>query len=129
MSNTATATTKEVKPYLTWGFGAEYYEEDYDCMLDDLTSMMRKINKGGQWHCTVENFGWQSRNGWLNVIATDGSTLLRRILPNTDCSFKIFVMGKGFGRYFRIQNFHHDSPVGNEWYEVRRFNGRIHPAT
>ena len=131
MSN-ATAPAKEVKPYLTWGFG-ESEESDaefeWECLCDELTEVMQKINKGGKWFCTVENFGWQSRNGYLTFEATKGQNLLSRILPNTDCHFRIFVEGKGFGRYLKIQNFHHDSPVGNEWYTVRRWNAEKHPTS
>jgi hypothetical protein len=130
MSNTAAA--KEVAPYLTWGFGETEdsdTEFEWECLCDNLTELMQKINPKGQWHCNVQNFGWMARNGFKNLVATKGSQLLSGILPNTDCHFRIFVMGKGFGRYLKIQNFHHDSPTGNEWYEVRRFNGRIHPAS
>jgi hypothetical protein len=81
---------------------------------------MGKINKGGKWHCQVENFGWQSLNGYKDFQATRGQALLSAILPQTDCHFRIFVEGKGFGRYLKIQNFHHDSPTGKEWYTVRR---------
>lgn len=128
MSNTATA--KEIKPFLEWGF--EDISDDsfeWECFCDTLTEMMQKINPKGQWHCTVQNFGWRSLNGFKNLVATRGDQMLSGILPRTECRFRIFVEGKGFGRYFKIQNFHHDSPTGNEWYEVRRFNGRIHPAT
>jgi len=126
MSNTATAT--EVKPTLTWGFGDETFEDEYDVMCDELTALMQKINKGGQWYATVKNQGWMLRSGWTSFKATDAHALLARIC-HSDSHFKLFVEGKGFGRYFRIQHFHHDSPTGAEWYEVRRFNGRIHPAS
>ena len=123
----------EVKPYLSWGFNEDTDDMDdsfeWECMCDELTEMMQKINPNGQWHCTVENFGWQARNGYKNFNATKGQSLLSNILPRTDCHFRIFVEGKGFGRYFKIQNFHHDSPTGNEWYKVVCFNGRKHPAS
>jgi hypothetical protein len=132
MSNT-TATKPAATPVLTWGFGEEtddaesHFEWDY--LVDSLTELMQKINKGGKWFATVENFGWQAKSGYLTFEATKGDRLLSRILPNTENHFKIFVEGKGFGRHFRIQNFHHDSPVGNEWYTVRRWNADRDPAS
>ena len=123
MSN-ETAPAKEVKPYLTWGFGESEgsdAEFEWECMCDELTEVMRKINKGGKWYCTVENFGWRGLNGHKTFTATKGSGLLSAILPNTDCRFRIFVEGKGFGRYLKVQNYHHDSCTGREWYTVRRW--------
>jgi hypothetical protein len=116
---------------LSWGFnetddGADEFE--WDCLCDELTEVMQKINKGGKWFCTVENFGWQSRSGYKTFVAEKGLNLLSQILPSTDCHFRIFMEGKGFGRYFKIQNFHHDSPTGAEWYVVRRWNAERDPA-
>lgn len=129
---TAAQATQET-PVLQFGFafkdgGKETYADWVD-LCDSLTEIMKKINPKGQWHCNVQNFGWMARNGYKNLQATTGEKLLSGILPNTDCHFKVFIRGKGFGRYIAIQNFHHDSPSGNEWYEVVRFNGRKHPAT
>ena len=124
-----TETTYPItEPLVTWGFSDED-EFEWESLCDTLTELMGKINKGGQWHCTVENFGWRGLPGWKNLKATTGQALLSGILPKTDCCFKVHVMGKGFGRYFMIQNFHHDSPMGNEWYKVVRWNGRKHPAS
>lgn len=128
---TATATAPKA-PFLSWGF-TENEETDsefeWECLCDSLTELMEKINPKGQWHCNVHNAGWMARNGYKNFKTTKGLELLQAILPKADCHFRIFVEGKGFGRYIKIQNFHHDSPTGNEWYEVVRFNGRIHPAS
>jgi hypothetical protein len=129
--NTTTAT-KPVLPLMTWGFDNDGDQDgdtsfEWECFCDNLTELMEKINKGGKWFCTVENFGWQSRNGYKAFSATKGRSLLSAILPNTDCSFKVFVEGKGFGRYIKIQNFHHDSPHGREIYCVRKWSGKKHP--
>ncbi|MBU2571578.1 MAG: hypothetical protein KJ725_16440 [Gammaproteobacteria bacterium] len=51
----------------------------------------------------------------LDFEADDGKTFLANILPKTDCTFKVFLEQN----IIRIQNFHHDSPTGNEWYTVR----------
>ena len=127
MSN-ATATLPEVKPVITWGFGDETFEDEYDVMCDDLTALMQKINKGGKWYATVENQGWMLRSGWTSFTATDAHVFINRLF-HSDSYFKIFVEGKGLGRYFVIQHFHHDSPTGKERYTVRRWNAEKHPAS
>ncbi len=117
---------------LSWGGENERSSDaefEWENLCDSLTELMESINPKGQWHCTVENFGWRGLPGYKNLKATKGQELLSGILPKTDCYFKVFVMGKGFGRYLMVQNFHHDSPYGNEWYKVVRFNGRKHPAS
>jgi hypothetical protein len=115
-------TSTEQKLIAEWE--ADDDEYDYMFMCDDLDEIMKNINPTGQWHVTVENAGWQARSGWMNVKATNSRKLLESILPRTECTFKVYLCGKGFGRYLKIQNFHHDSPVGNEWYTVVRFSGK-----
>ena len=85
----------------------------YEDVTDSLTEWM---GDDEDWHCEVENFGWQNSNGYKDFRATNGATLLREILPNTDCTFNIWKDDDP--RQLRIQNFHHDSPTGNEWYTL-----------
>ncbi len=77
-----------------------------------LTSILKHKNPGGYWKAQVRNFGWRNLDGVKFLQAGDGESFLREILPKTDCHYYIFNYGKGLA----IQNFHHDSPVGNEWY-------------
>jgi hypothetical protein len=119
-------TAAATNPYLTWGFN-NYGDQDgdtsfeWECLTDELTTLMKKLNKGGKWYCEVENFGWQKRSGHKAFKAETGQKLLGAVLPNTDNSFKVFIMGKGFGRTIKIQNWHHDSPLGDEYYLIRRW--------
>ncbi len=63
----------------------------------------------------AELFLSAEESGWRKVLkASNGAGFLREILPKTHCHFYIFNYGKGLA----IQNFHHDSPVGKEWYYV-----------
>jgi hypothetical protein len=76
---------------------------------------LQAINPDGHWHADVEKFGWRNLNGYKDFEADDGKTFLANILPKTDCTFNVFLEQN----IIRIQNFHHDSPTGNEWYTVR----------
>jgi hypothetical protein len=108
--------SNKTKPVLSWGFCDEDedtdYEGEWDRMTDALDAIIRKVNPSGEWHCEVKNFGWQRLNGTKDFKAVDGNALLRGILPKTQNSFHIFVEGKTI----KVQNFHHDSPTGDEWY-------------
>jgi hypothetical protein len=87
---------------------------EWDNMTDELTERLGSINPDGHWHVEVRNFGWRKQSGYKDFHAEDGKSFLREILPNTDCSFRIFI----HNREIEIQNFHHDSPWGDEWYTV-----------
>ena len=83
-------------------------------LTEALTEKLQEINPDGYWHAEVSNFGWRNQDGHKQFIADDGQTFLREVLPETDCTFRIYFVDKEI----RIQNFHHDSPVGNEWYTI-----------
>lgn len=125
MTTTTLLPQPQTLPVMTWGFdndgdqdGDTSYEWEMFC--DDLTALIKKINPSGKWLVSVENFGWQKLNGYSEFEAHDGAKFLSRILPRTECSFKVFVIGKGFGRQIKIQNWHHDSNCGDEIYMAKR---------
>ena len=95
----------------------DLYTREYDDLCDYLTETLKKLSPDGYFRAEVNNFGWQSKSGYKYLQATTGKELLQKILPETECTFRIFRV-KG-GRALAIQNFHHDSPVGNEWYTVK----------
>lgn len=141
----STQTAAESQPYLVWdtyeivAYQARYLVEsgaakdedeafaracndqdlmdwEWESLLQVLTDKLHDINPRGYWHAEVENFGWRRLSGYSDFRADDGKTFLQEILPNTDCTFKIFLEA---GNTVKIQNFHHDSPTGNEWYTIR----------
>jgi hypothetical protein len=57
-------------------------------------------------------------NGHKDFNADTGEALLRAILPNTDNKFKITQETAGDKKYLKLRNWHHDSPVGDEYYEI-----------
>jgi len=97
-----------------------YMEYEYETLCQMLTDIMIKKNYRNyyrdMWYVTVEHFGWRGISGDAVICADNGADLLSKILPDTDCTFKIFDYGR---TGFKIQNFHHDSPSGREWYYVR----------
>lgn len=109
---------------------SEWYNEDarfeWECMVDNLTELIKEFS--GYWHAEVSNFGWQARTGQQDFTAEDGRDFLRKLLPDCECHFKIYRdkrlgssedWADGVARDttgLTIQNFHHDSPMGGEWY-------------
>lgn len=87
---------------------------EYDDLCDCLTDLMNKLQDGHQWAARVADFGWQGLSGSRIFSAETGRKLLDAILPQTECTFNIFVDDD----HLSIQNFHHDSPVGREWYYI-----------
>jgi len=95
----------------------DLFQFHWEGLCECLTEKMQEYNPDGYWSCAAKNFGWRNLNGFKVLEAQDGQTLLKEILPKTDCTFYIHRYGyKGFA----IQNYHHDSPVGNEWYYIRK---------
>ena len=89
-------------------------DDEWNGLLFDLTEKLREIDPQGYWHCKVNNFGWRKTSGYKNFQAQTGQEFLSKILPKTDCSFHIYIDDN----VIKIQNFHHDSPTGNEWYTI-----------
>lgn len=99
-------------------------ECEWDWLTDALTELMEAKNKRykypGYWYAEVNNFGWRGLDGHATIEAETGQELLRKVLPKTDCIFRIYHDGRGI----KIQNFHHDSPVGKEWYYIQPMNAK-----
>lgn len=91
-------------------------EFEWDCITDRLTEFIQKVHPDGDWHCEVNNFGWRHQNGYKDFDAGDGRKLLQEILPNTDCTFKVWLDEEA--KKITIDNAHHDAPTGGEMYYV-----------
>lgn len=103
------------EPIMEYGF-QDYLDMDaWNDFVEGFSDFMdRKNPECVEAIVTVRGFGWRNQNGHKVIDNTEPYTLLNKILPETDCAFKIFETDYGFD----IQNFHHDSPTGKEWYEV-----------
>ena len=84
-----------------------------DCQ-QQLNEIIQRKNPNGYWKAEVSNFGWRRLDGHKYFQADNAIAFLQAILPRTDCTFYVFNYGKGLA----LQNFHHDSPVGKEWYYI-----------
>jgi hypothetical protein len=99
----------------------DYLSFEWETLCEDLTVLMNDVNPNSdEWFAEVSNFGWQQMDGTKSFSATTGEELLREILPETDCHFKIYHPPEE--NQIVINNAHHDSPVWNEFY-------CIHPAS
>lgn len=95
-------------------------DQNWRCLCNILTELMKRNSNGG-WKVVVSNFGWRKQNGHKFFQATDGKKLLREVLPDCECAFKVYRYGRGLA----INNAHHDSPTWNEWYYITPCNKRI----
>jgi hypothetical protein len=98
------------------------FEHEWDYVFESLEEKMKEINEGGFWRVEVDNFGWRNLNGWKKIQTDSAKKLLQEVLPDTDCTFHIFVVDDAeapAGKMLTLRNWHHDSPMGNEWYEIR----------
>jgi hypothetical protein len=91
-----------------------YFETEWENITKRITEKMLKNNPGGYWKAEVVNFGWRKLNGYRYFFAKDGKELITKVLPNCPKTFYVYNFGKGFA----IQNYHHDSPFGDEWYYI-----------
>jgi len=94
----------------------DLYQWEWEALLEALSEKLCEINSTGRWLAEVNNFGWRKQHGWKEFEADDAKTFLRQILPNTDCTFRIFIDPS---KLISIQNFHHDSNCGSEWYYIK----------
>lgn len=87
--------------------------EDFE--WEDMNEVSPHKFKTGFFLAKVSNFGWRKLDGHKYIKADKMTSLISGILPDTECNFKIHNWGKGFA----VQNFHHDSCGGDEWYYIK----------
>ena len=92
----------------------------WESMIEGMDEVLKTLFKGRHIRAEVNNFGWRGsdfQTDWF--LYESPQKMLDKILPKTDCTFKIWLREDPFyGKHLTFQNFHHDSPVGNEWYKV-----------
>ena len=91
----------------------DLFAREWNDLCAYLTELMQR-NPHNDWRTEVHHFGWRSLNGYKIFSATTGKDLLRQVLPDTDCTFRVYRYGKGLA----INNAHHDSPYWAEWYYI-----------
>ena len=67
------------EPVLMWN-PLDSFEDEWEDLVADLTTLLCKINIGGKWYCEVRNFGWQKKNGFKSFETRIGSSFLGKIL-------------------------------------------------
>jgi len=82
--------------------------------FERVTSLMRDLHESTDWYAEVRNFGWRNQSGHKTFRAETGPEFLQAILPQTDCTYKVYFRGD----HIAINNAHHDSPTWNEWYTI-----------
>lgn len=91
-----------------------FWQDYWDMEMEFLTELLNEKNPDGYWKAQVKGFGWRNLDGEKYFQADNASDFLRELSPDTNNHFRIYRWRNGFS----IQNYHHDSPTGNEWYYV-----------
>jgi hypothetical protein len=94
------------------------FEFEWDYLCEALSEVIKDLNPDGKWSGQVENFGWRGQSGSNDFDADNGQDFLSKILPKTDCTFYIYKYKEGDLEGLAINNYHHDSPTGKEWYYI-----------
>ena len=90
-------------------------QDAWEQFCDDFTEMLVVLNPSTeQWAVTMSGAGWRNQEGRRKVDAATGKQLLQEILPDTECSFKIWRRVD----HIEINNAHHDKPMGGEMYYI-----------
>ena len=97
---------------------SDFVNLEWSHLVESLTTKLTELNPDGYWHCDVENFGWRSLSGSTEFETNDGQVFLYSFLPDTDCTFNVYIDEERAIPVIKIQNFHHDSPTGKEWYTI-----------
>lgn len=93
-----------------------FWMDTYEYFYESLTDILRQKQKryaNKDWYVSMHNFGWRGIDGYKILTADTGEDFLMGILPKCECTFHIYNHGRGG---LSINNFHHDSPTGAEWY-------------
>lgn len=96
----------------------DFFQWQHDEMTNELSEVMQSINPdSNDWNTKVINFGWRNLEGTKSFSAENGAELLREILPDCECTFYIHIYEENGKTGLAINNYHHDSPMG-EWYYI-----------
>ena len=88
----------------------------WECTTEALTELMEERDLiDVPLLITAEGRGWRKLGGKKIAWAETGADLLREILPDASCSFRVHEQPHGG---LGINNFHHDSCSGKEWYWI-----------
>jgi hypothetical protein len=93
-------------------------EHEFEYITDYLTEILKEMNPDQKpLLVSIDDFGWQNSSGRCVLAGDDvhdGKKFLRKVLPDTDCMYHIFVDQEK--SQMRINNWHHDSPMGESYY-------------
>ena len=88
-----------------------YIQDEYDNLVSCLTDVIKDMGIT-EWLAQGRNLGWQKRRGYKQFSAGTGRELLRAVLPDTDCTFKIYLHPE----HLAMTVSHHDAPTGESYW-------------
>lgn len=93
-----------------WVYNSSHAVSDYD-IAEQLSNLLSEYD-GTFWLVEASNLGWRKRSGHKFCKIEDGNDFIKKILPNTDCSF--FITKNDDGSLSMV-NYHHDAPTGESY--------------
>lgn len=103
---------------------SDFWDSEWEYLLQNLQEILDRMNPNGKWRVDGANMGWRHLSGWKYIdcalkysgntrcaVYSDARNFLQKILPNTDCTFKIHEKDG----MLRILNYHHDAPCGETY--------------
>lgn len=101
-----------------------FWEMEWEFVTDHLGEILEGKNEDGDpWYVEVRGFGWRGLDGYKLVRTNEGAEFIGEILPDTPCTWIVYEWKDGIA----VQNYHHDSPTGNEWYYAEPLRGVMCP--
>lgn len=88
-----------------------YCQDEWNNLLEALTGIVQEMGIT-EWLVQGRHMGWMKRSGYKTFSASNGRELLRAVLPDTDCSFKIYI----HDRHLAMRVSHHDAPTGESYW-------------
>ena len=91
-------------------------EMNFEDACYELTTYIKEHgNTEKTFSICMTGFGWRNTSGSGMATFDDGKELLQKVLPErTPCTWKAYRDGDKLV----IRNWHHDSPMGNEYYYI-----------
>ena len=97
---------------------------EWDNLTSDVQTVIDELKPQYGFYVTACGIGRRNRSGSKRLANMDADTLLSAILPNTDCSFSVYLVVDGDERVITIKNAHRDAM--NEEYTIYPVTLRRH---
>lgn len=86
-----------------------FWQAEWENVCEELTELM---DGREYWKVSGTDMGWRKLSGQKYLSVDNGKALLAGVLPETECTWKLYKKGDGF----IVKNWHHDAPMGESYW-------------